>query len=155
MNTDEHRSEPIRIRMETVRSYLCSSVFICGFWLSAAPALAQKSEPWSTFRGNAQRTGSTDGLPGPQAAKVLWAYKSPDHHMSSPVPMGDRLLLSGLTGFNVGFVNCISTEIKPKKRELWTKTTPLLKLPTVSSPALLDGAIIFGDGMHQTNGAAL
>ena len=121
----------------------------------AAPVCAQKSEPWSTFRGNPQRTGSTDGQPGPQAAKVLWAYKSPDHHLSSPVPMGDRLLLSGLTGFNVGFINCISTEIKPKKRELWTKTTPLLKLPTVSSPAIVGDAVVFGDGMHQTNGAML
>jgi outer membrane protein assembly factor BamB len=30
-----------------------------------------------------------------------------------------------------------------------------LKLPTVSSPALIDGNLIFGDGMHQTDGAIL
>src|SRR5262249_9492269 len=35
------------------------------------------------------------------------------------------------------------------------KGTPLLKLPTVSSPAVFDGKLIFGDGMHQTDGAIL
>jgi outer membrane protein assembly factor BamB len=121
----------------------------------AAPALAQKSEPWSTFRGNPQRTGNTDGLPGPQTAKILWTYKSKDHHLSSPVPFGGRLLLSGLTGFNIGYVSRISTEPGAKERVIWSKTTPLLKLPTVSSPAIMDGRIVFGDGMHQTDGATL
>ena len=37
----------------------------------------------------------------------------------------------------------------------WTKTTPLLKLPTVSSPALAGNKLVFGDGMHQTAGAFL
>ncbi len=35
------------------------------------------------------------------------------------------------------------------------KTTPFLKLPTVSSPGLFKNYLIFGDGMHQTNGAML
>jgi outer membrane protein assembly factor BamB len=121
----------------------------------SAPAMAQKSESWATFRGNAQRTGNTDGLPGPASAKVLWVHKSRDHNLSSPVIFGDRLVITGLTGFNLGYVNCLSTDPKAKERIIWTKTTPLLKLPTVSSPAVLGSAIVFGDGMHQTNGATL
>jgi outer membrane protein assembly factor BamB len=38
---------------------------------------------------------------------------------------------------------------------LWTKQTPYLKLPTVSSPGVYKDWLIFGDGMHQTNGALL
>ncbi len=121
----------------------------------AAPAAAQKASPWSTYRGNPQRTGNTDGLPGPAAPKLLWAYKSNDHHLSSPVPIGDRLLLAGLTGFNVGYMSCLSTEPGAKERIVWTRSAPLLKLPTVSSPALIEGCVVFGDGMHQTDGATL
>ena len=44
---------------------------------------------------------------------------------------------------------------KPRSASLWTKTTPYLKLPTVSSPACLTAQLIFGDGMHQTDGAIL
>src|ERR1700693_5961434 len=98
------------------------------------PASAQKSEPWSTFRGNPQRTGNTDGLPGPTTAKVLWVHKSRDHHLSSPVVVGDRLYTAGLTGFNVGYVSCFNTDVKPKDRVLWSKSTPLVRLATVSSP---------------------
>src|SRR5260221_3558781 len=105
------------------------------------PVTAQKAEPWSTFRGNPQRTGNTDGLPGPTAAKVLWAHKSRDHHLSSPVVIGDRLFVAGLTGFNIGYVSCISTEPDAKERVLWSKSAPLLRLPTVSSPAIMDGRI--------------
>src|SRR5439155_217405 len=32
---------------------------------------------------------------------------------------------------------------------------PLLKLPTVSSPALAGDRLVFGEGMHQTDGASL
>jgi outer membrane protein assembly factor BamB len=112
-------------------------------------------EPWATYRGNAQRTGHTDGQPGPAVAKVLWVHQSKDHHIASPMLAGERLLVSGLGAFNVANFYCLSTDAKAKERILWTKTTPYLKLPTVSSPGLIGGRIVFGDGMHQTDGATL
>jgi outer membrane protein assembly factor BamB len=119
----------------------------------AAPAYA--AAHWTTYRGNAQRTGNTDGNAGPDAPKVLWAYKAKDHFIASPVPEGDRLFISGVGAFNVSTFYSLSTDPKPAKRELWTKTTPYLKLPTVSSPAVVKGKLIFGDGMHQTDDAIL
>ncbi len=119
------------------------------------PAGAQSSNAWSTYRGNAQRTANTDGVAGPKAPKVLWALKSKENYIASPVPMGDRLLVSGLGAFNLGNFSCLSTETAAKSRTLWTKSTPYLKLPTVSSPAIFKNYLIFGDGMHQTNGAML
>jgi outer membrane protein assembly factor BamB len=111
--------------------------------------------PWTTYRAGPQRTGSTDGKAGPAAAKVLWVLPSREHFIASPVPHGDRLFVSGLSFINTSAFYCLDTSVKAKKRVLWQKRSPELELPTVSSPAVADGKLIFGDGMHQTNGASL
>jgi outer membrane protein assembly factor BamB len=125
------------------------------FFAVGLPAAAQEVGPWATYRGNPQRSGNTDGKPGPAAPKILWAMPSKDHFVASPVPQGDRLYVSGLGAFNVATFYCLDTAPKAGKRVLWTKSAPLLKLPTVSSPALLGDKLVFGDGMHQTSGATL
>jgi outer membrane protein assembly factor BamB len=121
--------------------------------LAAGPG--QGVEPWATYRGNLQRTGNTDGKAGPAAPKVLWVFKSQEHFIASPVPHGSHLFISGLGAFNVSTLYCLDADPRAVKRALWAKTTPLLKLPTVSSPAVAGNKIIFGDGMHQTDGAFL
>ncbi len=67
----------------------------------------------------------------------------------------DHLFVSGLGGFNVPTLACLDLDPKAAARVAWTKSTPYLKLPAVSSPAVHDGKLIFGDGMHQTDGAIL
>src|SRR5262245_24221435 len=111
--------------------------------------------PWTTYRGNPQRTGNTDGKAGPGKPEVLWAQKGQEHYVASPVPVGDRLIVSGLSGFNIPSVAALETTAEAPKRVAWSKSVPVLKLPTVSSPALHEGLLIFGDGMHQTDGAVL
>jgi outer membrane protein assembly factor BamB len=110
---------------------------------------------WATYRGNPQRTGNSDGQAGPAAAKVLWVLPAKDHFIASPVPAGDRVFISGLGPFNVSTFFALTADPKAAERAAWLKTTPYLKLPTVSSPAVVDGKLIFGDGMHQTDGAVL
>ena len=124
------------------------------FGLLLIPALTAQ-EPWSTYRGNAARSGNTDGKAGPATAKVLWAYKSSEHFVASPLPTDERLYISGLGGFNVPTLLALNTDTAGKERVAWKKSTPYLKLPTVSTPALSGGKLIFGDGMHQTSGAFL
>ena len=120
----------------------------------AAPASAQG--PWTTYRGNSQRTGCTDDIPAPDAPAVAWVVKSKEHYVASPVPApGDRLLVSGLGAFNTPSFSCLSSDPKAPKRTIWSKGVPTFKLPTVSSPAVVGGKLIFGDGMHQTDGAIL
>ena len=136
-----------------MRHRLILSFFLVFALLSAVRG--QSPDPWATYRGNAQRTANADGQPGPAAPKVLWALKSKDHYIASPVPAGNRLYVSGLGAFNLGNFACLSTDPATKARTLWAKTTPYLKLPTVSSPGLFKKYLIFGDGMHQTNGALL
>ncbi len=120
----------------------------------AAPC-ARADGPWSTYRGNPQRTGCTDGQAGPTAPKILWVQKSNDHYIASPMLAGDRLIVSGLGAFNVAKFYCLSTEPKAKERILWSKTTPYLKQATVSSPGLAGNRLVFGDGMHQNEGGTL
>ena len=112
------------------------------------------AEPAATYRGDVARTGS-DGIAGPTAPKVLWTWKSADHFIAAPVAYKDQLFVSGLGGFNVPTLTCLNVDPAAAKRVVWTKGTPYLKLPTVSSPAVHDGKLIFGDGMHQTDGAML
>jgi outer membrane protein assembly factor BamB len=112
-------------------------------------------EPWATYRGNSERTGCTDGKAGPAAPKVLWVMASKEHYIASPVPYGNRLFVSSIGAFNLARFTCLDTAPKDAKRDHWTKSTPYLKLPIVSSPGIAKGRVIFGDGMHQTDGAAL
>lgn len=123
--------------------------------LLVASSTTITAQPWSTYRGNPQRTGNTDGKPGPATPAVLWVYKSQDHFVASPVPSGENLLVSGLGAFNRPSV--MAMPLTPKKivEPTWTRSSPYLKLPTVSSPAVAEGVIVFGDGMHQTDGAVL
>ncbi len=127
---------------------------LLGLCLLTAGAAAAV-EPWATSRGNTERTGCTDGKAGPAAPKILWALKSKEHYIAAPVPHGKQLFVSSLGAFNVANFACLSTEPKAAKRTLWSKSTPYLKLPVVSSPGVFRGRVLFGDGMHQTSGATL
>jgi outer membrane protein assembly factor BamB len=119
-----------------------------------AAALSRADGPVSTYRGDSQRTGG-DGSAGPSSPKVLWTWKSTDHFIAAPVAHKDYLLVSGLGGFNVPVLTCLNVDPRVATRVAWSKTAPSLKLPAVSSPAIHDGKLIFGDGMHQTDGAVL
>ncbi|MDB5303770.1 MAG: hypothetical protein JWM97_1319, partial [Phycisphaerales bacterium] len=110
---------------------------------------------WPTSRGNPAHTGSDDNLPGPKQPKVRWVYKAQEHFIASPVPTSKALYISGLGAFNTASFHALSMEALPKDRVLWSKSAPFIKLPTVAAPAVADGVMIFGDGMHQTDGATL
>jgi outer membrane protein assembly factor BamB len=123
--------------------------------LPLVAALAAGAEPWTTYRGDARRSGSDDGKAGPAAPRVLWAMKAKEHFIAAPVVWGDRLFVSGLSFINTSVFYCLDTAPAAKKRVVWTKRSPELELPTVSSPAFMGNTLVFGDGMHQTNGASL
>jgi len=115
---------------------------------------ATMAADWATYRADPQRTAS-DGKAGPSSPKVLWVMKAKEHFVASPVPADGRLFVSGLGFVNTPTFYALDTAAAPKARVAWSKGSPTLELPTVSSPALLDGKLIFGEGMHQTNGASL
>jgi outer membrane protein assembly factor BamB len=129
---------------------------LCALSASVVNSSSFAEEPkqgWSTYRGNSQRTGNAAG--GPTGADVLWVHKSQDHFVASPVPWAGKVFVAGLGAFNSPAFYAFNTDPKATQRVAWTKGTPYLKLPVVSSPAIVDGKLIFGDGMHQTDGAVL
>jgi len=91
---------------------------------------------WLTHRGNPQRTGAADDLPGPKSAKVLWVHKTREHFVAAPVPGGKEVYLSSLGAFNTSRFDALAVDPAAKKRIVWSKSAPLLKLPMVSAPAL-------------------
>ena len=110
---------------------------------------------WPTNRGNPQRTGNLDDKPGPKAPRVAWVYKAQEHFVASPVLGANKLYVSGLGAFNTGIFHCLSLETDAPQRVLWSKAAPFIKLPIVCAPAAVEDLLVFGDGMHQTDGAIL
>src|SRR5260370_18018501 len=92
-----------------MRWFVCG---LCGFGGNSLLWGAEREGEWSTYRGNAQRTGNVDGLHGPAAPKVLWVLKSQDHFVASPVPFGDRVFIAGLGGFNAPAFHCLFSDPK-------------------------------------------
>ena len=82
--------------------------------------------PWTTYRGNSQRTGNTDNKPGPVKPNVLWFVKSKDQYLSSPVPAGNRLFVSGLGGINTAVFACLD---------------PIPRLPSEHCGRLISGCL--------------
>jgi outer membrane protein assembly factor BamB len=140
----------LRVRISSV-FLLCA---LCASVVSSSSSFAEEpAKSWFTYRGNPQRTGNAAS----QAAgmDVLWVHKSQDHFVASPVPWDGKVFIAGLGGFNAPAFYALASDPKAAQRVAWTKGTPYLKLPVVSSPAIVDGKLIFGDGMHQTDGAVL
>lgn len=110
---------------------------------------------WPTHRGHVERTGVLDSSAGPKQPRVLWVYRSNEHYLASPVPGEKALLVSGLGAFNSPIMRALGVSGDVAGKTLWSKSVPVLRLPVVCPPALVGHRIIFGDGMHQTDGAVL
>jgi len=119
----------------------------------AAPALAAEPAPWATYRGNASRTGNTDGKAVPEKPVVLWAVPSQDHFIAAPVPVGESLYVSGFGAFNRPTIALYPTS--DGKKPAWSRSAPYLRLASVSSVAVLGNSLVFGDGLHQDSGGTL
>jgi outer membrane protein assembly factor BamB len=109
---------------------------------------------WPTYRGNAERTGNIDGQPGPTKPRVIWSIKGADNFVGSPAVMEKVVGVAALGAFNSGRLVAFDPSADQFTVK-WKKEPPLLKLPVVSSPICVGGTVVFGDGMHQTDGAAL
>jgi outer membrane protein assembly factor BamB len=127
--------------------------------VASAPASAADPGPWATHRGNPQRTGCTDGKPGPDKPAVLWVLKPDDvqkrdDYIAAPVPIGDNVYVAGRGGLNRPVIGVYRTGAKGPE-PVWSLSAPYLKRVSVSSPAVGGNLLVFGDGMHQDAGGML
>lgn len=110
------------------------------------------AQDWAGHRGGPARTGNVDGKAGPAAPKILWSYASKEHYLAPPAAAGDKVAVVALGAFNTGSLRVFDASTgKPA----WNKSAPIIRLPTVGSPALAADVLYFGEGMHQTDGSSL
>ena len=117
---------------------------------------ARIGSAWTTFRGNANRTGRVDELSGPIDGNALWVFKAKRtktvQFLSSPAVVGNRLYISAAVGsvFSVhGATYCIDTD---KNEVVWEKNS---EIPIFSSPAVVAGRVYIGEGFHLDSGCRL
>ncbi len=112
---------------------------------------AVQAQDWDSHRGGSARTAS-DGKAGPAAPKVLWVHRSKEQFLAPPSAGAGRLFVVALGAFNTGSLRAFECA---DGKVAWSKGAPLVRLPTVGSPAIVKGVLYFGEGMHQTDGSSL
>src|ERR1700720_717998 len=100
--------------MKNIFKLIMGAGLLCVF--APLREMAHAAEPWSTYRGNLERTANADNLPGPATPKVLWVFKSQEHFIAAPVPHGEHLFISGLGAFNVSTFYCLAANPKAASR---------------------------------------
>jgi outer membrane protein assembly factor BamB len=121
---------------------------------SLAVAQRAKSANWPTFRGNQNRTGSVDAIEGPAVAKILWTFReeafTPSDFSSSPAVVGNRVYVASANVDVVGrsgFVYCLDAT---SGKRIWQVPT---KQEIYCSPAVVDGRVYVGEGLHENTGS--
>jgi outer membrane protein assembly factor BamB len=129
------------------------SLLLCGL-CALVVGFRSGEEEWAGHRGGAARTGNIDGKPGPARPKVLWVHRSKEQFIAPPSASANRLFVTVMGAFNTGALRVFDTG-GDGKAPLWSKGAPAVQLPTVGSPVVSGGRIVFGEGMHQTDGSKL
>jgi outer membrane protein assembly factor BamB len=115
--------------------------------------------PWSTHRGNPQRTGADD-RPGPAKPNVLWTYRSEDHFIAPLVPGTRELYGSSVGALDTPGFQAFALDPAPDRQLRWAKGAPLLNRPVAGAPVLMRPNpqaqfLVFGDGFHTGDGASV
>jgi outer membrane protein assembly factor BamB len=144
-------------RTAPVRRRLADRADLMDGFEYVSPFVSQS--PWSTHRGNPQRTGADDG-PGPTKPNVLWVHRSEGHFIASLVPGARDVYASSLGAFNTPGLHAFSLDPAGEKQVHWSKGAPLLRQPIAGAPALLSPhpqvqVLVFGDGFHTGEGGSL
>lgn len=103
---------------------------------------------WPGFGGNAERTGNLDGQAGPEKANERWRFVDPESQAmsidASPAVCGGHVFIGGGRSSpfgNTGKMYCLDL----KGNLIWEfKTAKWI----FSSPAVSDGRVYFGEGLH-------
>lgn len=111
---------------------------------------------WPAFRGGLTRTGSADQQPGPQMGEEIWVFRDLDFRAgsfsSSPAVVGNRLYVGSAQAdifSKGGVVYCLDAESGDM---IWKFKT---KREIFSSPAVVDGKVYIGEGLHSDVDAEL
>ncbi len=104
------------------------------------------SPEWSAFRGGVRRLGSVDGIAGPQDGQEMWSFRETLDRAgfaSSPAVVGDRIYV-GANNDTLYCFNASTSDVIWKFEAFYE---------VFSSPAIRDGKVYFGEGLHYTEDA--
>jgi outer membrane protein assembly factor BamB len=112
--------------------------------------LQTSGQTWPAFRGGLTRIGNTDQQPGPQIGEEVWVFRDHDfrsgNFSSSPAVIGNRVYIGSAQAdvFSMGgAVYCLDTA---SGEMIWRYQT---KREIFSSPAVVDGKVYIGEGLHS------
>ena len=101
---------------------------------------------WTAFRGNVRRSGSVDGLAGPQEGQEIWSFRETLDRAgfaSSPAVVADRVY----AGANNDTLYCFDAATG---EVVWRFET---FYEVFSSPVIHRDKVYFGEGLHYTEDA--
>ena len=101
---------------------------------------------WAAFRGNVRRSGSIDGGHGPQNGEDIWSFRETLDRAgfaSSPAVVGDMVYVGANNDILYCF-NAVTGDVEWKFQAFYE---------VFSSPAVADGKVYFGEGLHYTEDA--
>ena len=109
---------------------------------------------WPMFRGGADRRGALRGTPEPRSPQPVWAYTGCKTFWSSPAVAGNRVYATfadqGLF-HNRGALLCLDAGTGAV---VWRYDADGYRA-TFSSPAVKDGHVVCGEGLHLINDARI
>jgi len=101
---------------------------------------------WTAFRGGIHRLGSVDNSNGPQDGQEIWSFREKLDRAgfaSSPAVVGKRVYV----GADNDYLYCFNAE----NGDVVWKFEALYEV--FSSPAISNGKVYFGEGLHYTEDA--
>ncbi len=107
-------------------------------------------ESWPTFRGDVRRTGNPTDGPGPINSQIAWAFEDDEFRFgdfsSSPAPVEGKVYVGSAQAMvfsSFGVVYCLNAD---DGGVIWKFKT---KREIFSSPAVANGRVYIGEGLHR------
>lgn len=121
-------------------------IFAVGGKSGAHQTSSNGAAEWATFRGGVHRSGNVDGKAGPQDGQEIWSFREKLDRAgfaSSPAVIGDRVYV-GADNDSLYCFNAATGDLVWKFEAFYE---------VFSSPAVSDGRVFFGEGLHYTEDA--
>lgn len=127
---------------------LIGIVFLIGFTGLLCANPLPEADAWLTFMGNSRRTGSVADSAGPEVGEQIWTFRdgiSDSPFAASPADSGGRIYV----GSDDCRLYCLDAFTG---RLIWKFETVY---EVFASPAVVNGRVYVGEGLHYTDEAKL